>query len=74
MTKMAVETNGKFFRAIREDSLAGVFKVIDSLEKTKVEVSNYTRYDEYFSKYLAISIMLFLISWVLSSSILRRAP
>ncbi len=32
MTKMAVETNGKFFRAIREDSLAGVFKVIDSLD------------------------------------------
>ncbi|HPI40584.1 MAG TPA: VWA domain-containing protein, partial [Pseudobdellovibrionaceae bacterium] len=74
MNKMAQETNGKFYRAIREDSLSAVFKEIDSLEKTKVEVSNYTRYEEYFYRYLNISIVFFILSWILSSTVLRRAP
>lgn len=74
LNKMANETQGKFFRAIREDSLAGVFKEIDSLEKTKVEVSNYTRYEEHFYNYLYLAVILFFMSWGLSSTILRRAP
>lgn len=74
MNKMATETHGKFFRASREDSLDGIFKEINSLEKTKVEVSSYTHYEEKFTDFLYVGLVLFLISWILEATLLRRTP
>lgn len=72
--RMASETGGKFFRATREDSLAGVFSEIDRLEKTKVDVNRFTRYEELFQSWLMWAVLLYALGVVLERTILRRVP
>jgi len=74
LSKMANDTGGKFFRASREDSLSGVFKEIDSLEKTKVDVNRFVRYTEVFQNYLFWAVVFYLLSLLLGSTVLRRSP
>lgn len=74
LTKMAKDTGGKFFRATREDSLLGVFKEIDSLEKTKIDINRYVRYTELFQKFLFWGVLLYGLGWLLGISWLRRTP
>ncbi|MEK6772803.1 MAG: VWA domain-containing protein [Bdellovibrionota bacterium] len=74
LSKMAHETGGKFFRASREDSLSLVFKEIDSLEKTKIDVNRYVKYTESYQKYLFWSLVCYIISWLLGSTFLKRSP
>lgn len=74
LSRMAKETGGKYFRASKEDSLAGVFSEIDRLEKTKVEVNRYTRYNEHYYTFLNWALVLFLIGLILTETVLRRRP
>lgn len=72
--RMASETGGKYFRATKEDALVGVFREIDGLEKTKVEVNKYTKYTEKFPPWLLAGLALYLLSILLGQTVLRRAP
>lgn len=72
--RMAKDTGGKFYRASKENALVGIFKDIDSLEKTKIDVNKFTNYTELFSPYLQIAIVLYLLGLFLARSWLRRAP
>lgn len=74
LNRMASDTGGKFFRATREDSLQGVFKEIDSLEKTKVDVDKFTRYSELFPPYLVAGLLIYLLALLLDKTVLRRVP
>jgi Ca-activated chloride channel family protein len=74
LSRMASETGGKYYRASKEDSLSGIFKDIDSMEKTKVDVNKYTRYTEKFPPYLVTALILYLLSMLLSRTWLRRLP
>jgi Ca-activated chloride channel homolog len=46
LTKVAELTGGKYFRATDTDSLVGIYREIDTLEKSKVEAQNYVDYRE----------------------------
>ncbi len=72
--RMASETGGKYFRASKEDSLEGVFKEIDSLEKTKVDVNKYTRYTELFPPYLRAALLCYMLALLLGKTFFRRNP
>lgn len=74
LTKMAQDTGGKYFRATKEDSLAGVFNEINKLETTKIEDNKYTRYEEFFPYFLAAGLAMFLVSRFLSMTVLRVVP
>lgn len=74
LKKMADDTGGRFFRATRDDSLAGVFDEIDRLEKTKVQVNKFQRYDELFQRFLLLGFILYVLGALLGVSILRRNP
>lgn len=74
LQKMATDTGGKFFRATKEDSLQGVFKEIDSLEKTKVDVNRFIRYSEVFPRYVMWALIFYFLSWGLGVTVLRRSP
>jgi len=74
LTKMAQDTGGKYFRATKEDSLKGVFSEINKLETTKIEDNKYTRYEEYFPYFLAAGLALFILSRLLSMTVLRVVP
>lgn len=72
--RMAKDTGGKYFRATKEDSLEGVFREIDSLEKTKVDVNKFTRYTELFPPYLSAALICYLVALLLGKTLLRRVP
>ena len=74
LTKMAQVTGGKFYRANTSDALNQVFEEINQLEKTKIEISKFTKYDELFVKFLKWAVVLYVLSLILSKSVLRRSP
>lgn len=72
--RMASQTGGKYYRASKEDSLKGVFRDIDSLEKTKIDVNKFTNYTEKYPPYLVAGIILYLAGLLLGRTWLRRVP
>lgn len=74
LSRMAKETNGKYYRASNENALQKVFEEIDSLEKTKIDVNKFTNYTEEFPPYLLAAILLYVLGLLLGRSWLRRVP
>lgn len=74
LAKMASETGGRFWRATNGDSLRGVFKEINSLEKANIETSQFTRYAELFPPYLKWSVIFYILAVFLGSTLLRKGP
>ena len=74
LTQMATVTGGKYFRASKEDSLSGVFSEINKLETTKIEDNKYVRFDEFFPQFILVGLLLFLLSRLLSFSLLKVGP
>jgi Ca-activated chloride channel homolog len=74
LAQMAQVTGGKYYRASKEDSLSGIFKDINSLETTKIEDNKYVRYEEFFPYFLLIGVLLFILSRMLGTSVLKVGP
>lgn len=74
LDQIATETGGKYWRATSGKALEGVFSEIDRLEKSKVDINQYTRYTELFPSYLIWGIALFCLSLLLKSTVLLRLP
>ena len=74
LSRMATETGGKFYRASSGSALQKIFSEIDQLEKTKVDINKYTKYTELYPPYLMIAVVLYILSYLLSQTILRRVP
>ncbi len=72
--KMASETGGKYYRATDNASLKKVFEDIDRMEKSKIDVNQYTKYAEMYEPWLMWGIILFLLSWFLQVTIFRKVP
>ena len=64
-------TNAKFFRATDNETLLQVYKEIDQLERTEIEVSEYKNYKELYV-YFALSAALLLIIKILFNQIFFR--
>ena len=64
-------TNAKFFRATDNKTLLQVYKEIDQLERTEIEVSEYKNYKELYV-YFALSAALLLIIKILFNQIFFR--
>jgi len=74
LSRMANETGGKFWRATTSNSLKGVFSEIDQLEKSKVEVNQYTKYKELYQSYLKWAVIFFVLGVLLRGTAYRRIP
>ena len=74
LSHLALETNGKYFRATEGLTLQKVFSEINSLEKSKIETSQLTRYQEQFQLFLKWALLLFMSSLVLKHILLKVYP
>ncbi|MDE5663169.1 MAG: VWA domain-containing protein [Muribaculaceae bacterium] len=74
LRQIADITGGKFFRAKDEKMLQNVFKEIDTLEKTRLDVENYTRTDEAFFPWVLAALCCYALSMLLRYTVLRRVP
>ncbi len=72
--KMAGDTGGKYYRATDNASLKKVFEDIDRMEKSKIDVNQYTKYAEMYEPWLMWGILLFLLSWFLQVTVFRKVP
>lgn len=74
LTQIANETGGKYFRVSDNEGLKNVYKEIDELEKSTIEVSSLRQYTDRFLP-LAIGALLFLtLEWILRLTIFRKLP
>ncbi|TNE35993.1 VWA domain-containing protein [bacterium] len=74
LTNIADITDGKYFRATDTKSLESIYKQIDQLEKTKVDVAYFSSYTELFYPIAIAVIVLFLIEILLRFTIFRKLP
>lgn len=74
LKKIAHATNGECYRAVDRDSLGKIFKTIDSLEKSKIQVKSYTHYQELFDWLLWPGLILVLGGSILEQTRWRKLP
>ena len=72
LSKLARETSGKFYLAKNLKTLERVFDEIGNLEKSKIEVKEWTQYQELFQKFLKWAVALYSISLLLSITVFGR--
>lgn len=74
LRKIANETGGKYFRARDKEALKDVYKEIDQLEKSKVEVTTTQRFEEKFIPFVLAALGLLFIEMLLRFTVFRRFP
>ena len=74
LRKIASATGGKYFRATSGSVLAQVFKEIDSLEKTHLDVQRFTHTEDHYMPWAIALLLLLLLATVLDYTLLRHIP
>lgn len=74
LQKIADWTGGTYFRAEDEESLAGIFKQIDRMEKREIKTTIIRRYLERYPWLLLPAFLLLAFEALLGHTILRRIP
>lgn len=72
LREIADRTGGRYFRATDENMLADIYVEIGELEKTEIQVKEYTQYKELFGWLLIPAILLGLGYETLDRSVFRR--
>lgn len=67
-------TGAQYFRATDTKSLEGIFKEIDQLEKSKVEVQKIAQYTDLFPWFVGVGLLFLCLDILLSQTIWRRLP
>ena len=74
LQEVAETTGGRYFRATNREGLGQIYEEIDALEKTEIEVENFTTYGELFHYPLAAGLLLLLLEVGLGQTVLRKLP
>ena len=74
LKQVAQITDGKYYRATDNKKLEEIYDIIDTLEKTRVEVTSYRKAKELFYGWLGGGLILIFLELVLSRSYLRKLP
>jgi len=74
LASIAGITNGEFYRATDNSKLREVYQEIDKLEKTKMNVKEYSKRYEAFLPFAIAACLLLLIELLLRETILKKLP
>ncbi len=74
LQNIADMTDGQYFRATDKNKLKDIYKEIDKLEKTKIEVKEYTKRHEEYLILVIIAGILLLTEILLKNTILKNLP
>ena len=74
LKQIAAMTGGKYFRATGNGMLEKVFKEIDSLEKTKIDVKKYSNTQDNYMPWAWLLLLLVGLDVLLGYTLLRRFP
>lgn len=74
LTNIANTTGGKYFRATDNNALADIFAEIDSLEKTEMDVKNFSKTEDDFMPWAFAALVILCVMLVCRLTILRTLP
>lgn len=74
LQKIAANTNAEYYRAKNRSELQEIYKQIDKLEKSKIEVLEYRKKSELFLPLILIAAALLLIEILLRNTIYKSIP
>jgi Ca-activated chloride channel family protein len=74
LQEIAQKTGGRYFRAKDSEALSRIFRQIDALEKTPIQVTRYTRYDETTRPLILLGLAALGIELLLSTTLVVRVP
>ncbi len=74
LAQIADITGGGYFRATDNSKLKSVYEEIDLMEKTKLQVREYSKTTEDYMPYLILAMLLLLMEVVLRNTLVRRLP
>jgi Ca-activated chloride channel family protein len=63
LQEIADMTNGNYFRATNNEKLRQIYDEIDTLEKSKIDVREFSRKQEEYRLYAGIALLLLLIEY-----------
>lgn len=74
LIQIAGTTNGNYFRATSNSKLEEVYKEIDKLEKTKLNVKEFSKREEAYAPFALAAFLCILLELVLRSTVLKKIP
>lgn len=72
LTEIAGTTDGNYFRATSNSKLKEVYEEIDKLEKTKLNVKEYSKRDEEYHWFALAAFLCVLLEVLLRNSVLKK--
>lgn len=74
LRRIADETGGRYFRAKDRDALENIYGQIDKMEKSKVQITSFKRYEERFLPFVLAALGFLFIEVLLRLTGLKRFP
>jgi len=74
LRQVADITGASYFRATDRETLESIYAEIGEMEKTKIEVKEYTRYRELYVNYVLAALALIVLEAVLANTRFRKIP
>ncbi|MDH8701692.1 Ca-activated chloride channel family protein [Dysgonomonadaceae bacterium PH5-43] len=74
LTSIAQKTGGLYFRATNNSALKEIYQEIDQLEKTKMNVQEYSKKQEEYLKFALLAFLFFGLEFLVRYIVLRNIP
>lgn len=74
LEEIASMTGGKYYRAVNDEALREIYAEINTLEKSKVQVTDYQTYEELFLMWVILGIALLCAEFIVDKVVLNRLP
>ena len=74
LKQIAAVTGGEYFHASDEHHLAEIYSQLDTLVKTKADVTTFSRYTEHFFLFAAIALLALIVEILLRYTIFKTIP
>jgi Ca-activated chloride channel homolog len=74
LRKVALETGGQYFRARDKQGLKDTYRQIDTLEKSKIDITSFKRSEERFLPFILAALSLLFIEVILKFTVFRKFP
>lgn len=74
LSQVAEMTEGRYFRATSNKKLREIYEEIDKLEKSKIDVNEFTRKNEEFLPWALFALLFLVLEVVLRNSVFKTVP
>lgn len=74
LRKIANTTGGEYFRAVDNEALKQIYSQIDEMEKSEVQITHYTSYEELYLGWLLLGLLLLVAEFIVERVVLNRIP